>query len=50
MQNAYGEMRKVDMYQYVIVNDDVDRALRSSMHRERRKLRTVRFLPTIEED
>jgi len=51
LNNAYGEIRRIDMYQYVVVNDDVDRAfqeLQCIVNAE--KLRTVRFLPTIEED
>jgi guanylate kinase len=49
--NAYGEIRKIDLYQYVIINDDVDRAygqLECIVNAE--KLRTIRCLPTIEED
>ncbi len=51
LRNAYGEMQKLDLYQYVIINDDVDRAffdLQSIVHAE--KLRTVRFMPTIDEE
>ncbi len=51
MRNAYDEIRKIDMYQYVIINDDVDSALiQLECIVNAEKLRTVRFLPTIEED
>ncbi|MBN1778486.1 MAG: guanylate kinase [Clostridiales bacterium] len=51
LNNAYGEIRKVGMYHYVVVNDDVDRAFRElTCIVNAEKQRTVRFLPTIEED
>ena len=51
LHNAHGEIRKIDMYHYVVVNDDVDRAfqeLQCIVNAE--KLRTNRFIPTIEEE
>lgn len=51
LHNAYGEFQKVGLYNYVIVNDDVDRAfalLECIVNAEKHK--TVRFLPMIEED
>ncbi len=51
LRNAYGEFQKVTLYDYVIVNDDVDRAfqeLQCIVNAEKHK--TVRFLPTIDED
>ena len=51
LNNAIGEIRKICMYQYVVVNDDVDLAfekLTNIVNAE--KLRTVRFLPMIEEN
>lgn len=51
LNNAYGEFRKVDLYDYVVVNDDVDRAfqdLQCIVNAEKHK--TIRFLPTVEED
>jgi len=49
--NAYGEIRKINLYQYAIINDDVDRAYRDLENIvNAEKLRTVRFLPTITEE
>ncbi|HPJ01858.1 MAG TPA: guanylate kinase [Candidatus Limiplasma sp.] len=51
LNNAYGEFEKVGQYDYVIVNDDVDRAfceLQSIVDAEKHK--TVRFLPVIEQE
>ena len=51
MHNAYGEIRKANLYQYAIINDDVNKAfvqLESIVNAE--KQRTSRFLPTIEEE
>lgn len=51
LRNAYGEFEKVNQYDYVIVNDDVDRAfqeLQCIVNAE--KHRTVRFLPTVDKD
>jgi guanylate kinase len=51
LNNAYGEFQKVGLYNYVIVNDDVDRAfelLQCIVNAEKHK--TVRFLPMIEEE
>jgi len=51
MYNAYREIRKANLYQYAIINDDVNKAfvqLESIVNAE--KQRTSRFLPTIEEE
>ncbi len=51
INNAYGEIRKIDLYQYAIINDDVDTAfaqLECIVNAE--KQRTTRFLPTLEEE
>ena len=51
LRNAYAEMRKLELYQYVIINDEVEQAyeqLHCIVSAEKR--RTVRFLPTIEEE
>ena len=51
LRNAYGEMKKIDMYQYTIINDNVDRAyqdLQCIVNAE--KLRTVRCLPMIAQE
>jgi len=50
MNNAYGEIEKVNLYQYAIINDDVDTAfaqLECIVNAE--KQNTIRFLPTIAE-
>jgi guanylate kinase len=50
LRNAYGEMKKLDLYQYVVINDDVDCAYEQlSCIVNAEKQRTVRFLPTVEE-
>jgi len=51
LRNAYAEMRKLDLYQYVVINDDVDCAYEQlSCIVNAEKQRTIRFLPTIEEE
>jgi guanylate kinase len=51
LRNAHAEMRKLDLYQYLIVNEDVEQAYAQlSCIVNAEKLRTVRFMPTTEED
>ena len=51
LKNAYAEIQKINLYQYAIVNDDVDTAFQELMCIvNAEKHRTNRFLPTIEED
>ncbi|MEG0742019.1 MAG: guanylate kinase [Clostridia bacterium] len=51
LNNARGEVKKVDCYQYAIINDNLELAfsqLQSIANAEKR--RTTRFKPTINED
>ncbi len=51
LRNAHAEMQKLDLYQYVLINDEVEQAYEKlSCIVNAEKLRTIRFLPTIEED
>ena len=51
VRNAHEEVKKIDRYQYVVVNDDLELAfthLKSIVDAE--KLRTIRYKPTITEN
>lgn len=51
MKNAYGEMQKIGLYHYAIINDNLDTAfalLQCIVNAE--KQNTIRFLPTVAED